>query len=245
VFGIVLVLSGPAWADDGSLLVDVPGDGVGFTHDPAKPFLDVSRIYPGGSGSGYLDVRNASTYDAKLDLAVLDLDSEENGCLRQEVREPGEQCDADGGELESWLDVTVTREDISGGVPDQVLWQGPIGSLSAGADLSASFPAGATWRLRMTVALPAAATNETMSDSLTFDARLTASSPGGTSTVDGPQVDVAGPRPHHAGLVDGTQVLLPGTGASVSLWMIVLDALVLATGTALVWAGWVRPSRSR
>jgi hypothetical protein len=239
------VFGGPASADNGSLLVDVPGDGVGFTHDPGAPFLDVSRMYPGSSGSGYLDVRNASSYDATLTLAALDLVSEENGCLRPEQREPGEGCDADGGELQDWLGVTVTREDIPGGTPDQVLWQGDLGSLTSGADLGGSIPAGATWRLRMAVALPRAATNETMSDSLTFDIRLTASGEGGTSTVDGPQVDVSGPKPHATGLIHGSSIVLPATGGTVSLWMLLLDVLVLGVGTSLVWVGWVRPSRVR
>jgi hypothetical protein len=243
--GFALLSGGPAFADDGSLLVDVPGDGVGFTHDPGAPFLDVSRMYPGSSGSGYLDVRNASAYDATLNLAVLDLVSQENGCQRPEMRVPGEQCDADGGELEDWLEVTVTREDLPGGAPDKVLWQGDLGSLASGADLGGSFPAGATWRLRMTVALPQAAGNETMSDSLTFDARLTATSSGGTSTVDGPQVDVSGPKAHAGGLLPGPSVALPATGATVSLWMLLLDALVLGVGASLVWVGWVRPSRGR
>jgi hypothetical protein len=245
LLGSVLVLGGPASADNGSLLVDVPGDGVGFTHDPGTPFLDVSRMYPGSSGSGYLDVRNASPYDATLNLAVLDLVSQENGCLRPETREPGEACAADGGELEDWLDVTVTRQDIPGGDPDQVLWQGDLGSLTSGADLGGSFPAGATWRLRMTVALPRAATNETMSDTLRFDTRFATTGEGGTSTVDGPQVDVSGPKPHSTGLLHGGTVVLPATGGTVSLWMLVLDALVLIVGARLVWAGWVRPSRSR
>jgi hypothetical protein len=245
VLGSVLMLGGPAFADNGSLLVDVPGDGVGFTHDPAAPFLDVSRMYPGSSGSGYLDVRNASSYDATLNLSVLDLVSHENSCLGPEAREPGEDCASDHGELQNWLGVTVTREDLPDGAPDQVLWQGDLGSLASGADLGGSFPAGATWRLRMTVSLPQAATNETMSDSLTFDARLTATSPGGTSTVDGPQVDVSGPKAHSGGPLPGPSVALPATGATVSLWMLLLDALVLGVGASLVWVGWVGPARAR
>jgi hypothetical protein len=243
VLGSVLVLGGPAFADDGSLLVDVPGDGVGFTHDPGAPMLDVQRLYPGGSGSGYLDVRNSSPYAATLDLAVLDLVSNENSCLRPEVREPGEQCDADGGELQDWLEVTVTREDLPGGAADEVLWQGGLDALSTGAGLGATLPAGATWRLRMTVTLPQAATNETMSDSLTFDTRFTATGEGGTSTVDGPQVDVSGPKPHSPGLLDGTDVVLPATGGTVSLWMLLLDALALTVGACLVWVGWIGPRR--
>jgi hypothetical protein len=227
------------------LLVDVPGDGVGFTHDPGAPFLDVSRMYPGSSGSGYLDVRNASAYDATLNLAVGNLVSQENGCLRPETREPGEACDADGGELQDWLGVTVTREDIPGGAPDQVLWTGDVNTLASGAHLGSTMPAGATWRLRMTVALPRSAGNDTMSDSLTFDTRFTATGDDGTSTVDGPQVDVSGPKPHSTGLLHGGTVVLPATGGTVSLWMLVLDALVLIVGASLVWAGWVRPSRSR
>lgn len=205
--------------------------------------LHVERLYPGSSGSGYLDVRNASSYDATLNLSVLDLVSHENTCLRPEAREPGEDCDSGVGELQDWLDVTVTREDIPGGAPDEVLWQGGIGSMTSGVALGTTLPAGATWRVRMTVALPRAATNDTMSDSLTFDTRFTASGEGGSSTVDGPQVDVSGPKPHSTGLFDGTNVVLPATGGTISLWMLLLDALVLAVGAALVWIGWVKPGR--
>jgi hypothetical protein len=229
--GWVLALAGPAAAGDGSLLVDVPGDGVGFTHDASAAFLDVQRLYPGSSGSGELEVRNTSAYDASLGLAVTDLVSRENGCLRPETREPGEGCDADGGELEDWLHVTVSREGANAGE----LWQGDLAELSRGVEL-ATLPAGATWRLRMAVALPEAATNDTMTDSLSFDTRLTANSVDGTSVVAGPQVDATATHTPRPTLLGGPHVGLPGTGATVSLWMMLLDVLALAVGASLLMA---------
>jgi hypothetical protein len=230
--GWLALLAGPASADDGSLLIDVPGDGIGFTHDPGRAFLDVQKLYPGGSGSGEFEVRNASPHDATLDLLATGVVSDENGCLQPESREPGEGCGADGGELQDWLVVTISRE----GNDARELWQGTLGGLAAGVDLAATMPAGATWRLRMTVALPQAASNDTMTDSVTFGTRLTATSTDATSTVAGPQVGATGDQPPPTSLVAGPQVGLPGTGASVSLWMLVLDALVLAAGACLVVA---------
>lgn len=229
--GWLLALGGPAAADDGSLVVDVPGDGVGFTHDASRAFLDVQRLYPGGSGWGELEVRNTSAYDAKLDLAVTDLVSSENGCLRPEMREPGEGCDADGGELEGWLDVTVSREGTGAGE----LWHGRLAELASGVEL-ATLPAGMTWRLRMTVALPEAATNDTQTDSLTFATRFTATSVDGSSSVAGPQVDATATHHPRPPLLAGPHVGLPGTGATVSLWMLLVDVLVLAAGAALLVA---------
>ncbi|HEX2895923.1 MAG TPA: hypothetical protein VHO29_18105 [Marmoricola sp.] len=229
--------SSPALADDGSLLVDVPGDGVGFTHQSSAPLLDVQQLYPGGSGSGTVDVRNTSAYDADLVLVASNVDSEENGCLRPETRVPTERCDADGGELQNWLVFTVSRV----GDPDQELWHGDLAALSAGADLG-ELGAGAASTLRVQVLLPAAAGNDTMTDSVSFDTRLTATTVAGESTVAGPQVHAGGavssPR--------GPEVALPMMGGTVSLWWLVLEALVLMVGTGLVIASRLsRPSRSR
>lgn len=219
--------SSPASADDGSLLVDVPGDGMGFTHHPGVPLFDVQRLYPGSSGDGTMDVRNTSAYDARLDLSATNLDSRENSCVGPEARDPGEDCRASGGELPGWLDVTVTREDVS---PAEVLWSGNLDALADGATLSADLPAGATWRLRTTVALPWEAPNDTMTDSVSFDTRLTATSDASSSTVAGPQVSTtAGGKPR-----GGHPITLPLTGGSVSLWWLLLDGAVLLAGAALV-----------
>ncbi len=239
ILGCLLWRSGPASADDGSLLVDVPGDGVGFTHDPGNPLLDVQRLYPGSSGDGTMGVRNTSAYDARLDLGAADIVSLENTCVRPERRDPGEGCDADGGELAGWLAVTVTREDVT---PAEVLWSGQLAALAQGATLTDDLPAGATWQMRMTVSLPWSAPNDTMTDSVTFDTRLTASSQAGESTVAGPHVSAAaGAKPRA-----GHQVTLPLTGGTISLWWLLLDAVVLLAGTTLLTLSRLgRTSRSR
>jgi hypothetical protein len=239
ILGCSLWRGSPASADDGSLLVDVPGDGVGFTHHPGSPLLDVQRLYPGSSGDGTMDIRNTSAYDARLDLSATNLDSRENSCLGPESRDPGEDCHASGGELPGWLDVTITREDVN---PAEVLWSGNLDALAHGATLTDDLPAGATWRLRTTVALPWEAPNDTMSDSVSFDTRFTATSEASTSTVAGPQVSAAaGGKPR-----GGHPITLPLTGGTVSLWWLLLDGAVLLAGAALVAMSRLsRPSRSR
>ena len=133
-----LTLSVPsAAADDGSLLVDVPGDSVGFTHDPGAPLVKAERLAPGVSRSGTFAVRNTFSGAASLGLRVFDLTDAENGCLAPETRVPGEECDADGGELADWLDVTVARDDATA----ETLWSGDFGDLAAGVE-PARGPAG-------------------------------------------------------------------------------------------------------
>lgn len=233
----VVLAPGPASADDGSLLVDVPGDAVGFTHDPAAPLLDVHGLHPGSSGDGTMDLRNTSAHDADLELTVSGIVSVENDCVRPETREAGEDCDADGGELDDWLDVTVTRM----GDGDHVLWSGHLQQLAGGVDLG-QLAAGATTGIRFAVTLPQAAPNDTMTDSVSFDTRITATSTAGGSTVAGPQVVAA------AGVTPpaGPQVALPLVGGTVSLWWLLVDAAALLLGAALVVRGRLsRRSRSR
>ena len=242
-----LTLSVPsAAADDGSLLVDVPGDSVGFTHDPGAPLVKAERLAPGVSRSGTFAVRNTFSGAASLGLRVFDLTDAENGCLAPETRVPGEECDADGGELADWLDVTVARDDATA----ETLWSGDFGDLAAGVELTDALPAGATWPLRITVALPLAATNDTMSDEVSFGVRLTAESNTGYSDVLSPIGDVGGsPGPSATGgraqvaaptsrllggLVAGPRVGVPMTEASISLAMMFVDLAVLLLATFLV-----------
>lgn len=233
----VLFTSAPASADDGSLLVDVPGDGVGFGHGPVGAALEIDRLAPGGSGSGTVAVRNTSSYVATLSLAAVGVDSHENSCIRPETRIVTEGCAADGGELEDWLEVAVLHD-------ADLLWQGTLSDLEAAPDLGL-LPAGETWNLQLDVTLPRAAANDTMTDSVGFGLRFGATSAEGTSTVEGPDVDVSAPTSHDGGSVKGAQIALPLTGGRISLWMLVLDGLVLLVGGTLVGIGWVRPSRSR
>ena len=236
-------LAAPASADPGGLLVDVPGDGVGFTHDPSAAGMSFLDLAPGISKVQDLQVRNDSLYAAELRLTARDVVSHENSCERPEQRASDEDCADGAGELPAWLEIGVDRTDTG-----ESLWRGTLSDLESGAVLSESFPAGATWPLRLTVGLPWEAPNETMSDSVGFGLRLGAESAEGTSEVAAPgiavgsggadgRLGVGGPGTRGGllgGFAGGPRVGLPGTGATVSLWMLLLDAGVLATGLALV-----------
>jgi hypothetical protein len=248
---VMLVLCGlglsvaPATADGGSLLVDVPGDAVGFTHDPTVPLVHVERLAPGSSPSSGFAVRNTSPDTARLVLTVLDLVDDENGCLRQELAAPDEECYADGGELSAALVVDVTRDDQ----PQTSLWSGNFRDLSRGVQLTDALPAGATWPLHVTITMLRDATNATMSDVASFGVRLTAEYSAGYSAVSAPGTAIDGDASGHQGsaqaaaapgssvlgpLASGPRVGLPMTGASISLAMLLVDAALLLLGGVLV-----------
>lgn len=172
----------------GSLLVDVPGDTVGFSHAPRAPLISAQRLAPGVSRSATFAVRNTSRYPADLVLSVFDVTDDENGCLRPEAREPGEGCESDEGELSDWLTVTVSR--AAPGSP--ALWSGEFSELIGGVDLGRPLAAGATWGLRVTMSLPLEAPNDTMTDTTTFGTRLVARSTVGRSVVSGARSSAEG-----------------------------------------------------
>jgi hypothetical protein len=241
----------PATAKGGPfLLVDLPGDSKGFTHEPRAPLLDVEALAPGRSTSAIVDVRNASGTPVRLDLKTLRPVDDENGCLRPETREPGEGCAADGGELSRWLRASVVRIRPSGAA---TLWSGAFTDLAAGVKLVSAMPARSTWRLRMTLSLPWRATNEVMSDTVRFGLRLAAEcNDGRRAEIVGPQATVGGDGgtsgPGHAPgpsklslLASGPRVGLPMTESSVSLWVLLLDLALPLGGVLLV----VRSARRR
>ncbi len=188
-------------------------------------------------------MHNDSSYVTRLDLQAIDVAQAENSCEPPERRVPTERCAADGGELGGWLVFSVSRDDPS----HQVLWTGSLGELEAGATLSESMPAGADWPLRLGLELPFAATNDTMTDSISFGLRFVASSQEGVTDVSGPQVSAGGPggtgqtdpvaqavAAVQAPLTQGPQVSLPMTGTTISLWLLLLDLALLLAGGFLV-----------
>jgi hypothetical protein len=241
---LLLTGTAPATATGGpSLLVDLPGDSRGFTHEPRGPLLDVEALAPGRSTSAIVDVRNASGTPVRLDLETLRPVDDENGCERPETREPGEGCAADGGELSRWLRASVVHIRPSG---EATLWSGAFADLAAGVRLVSAMPAQSTWRLRMTLSLPWAATNEVMSDTVRFGLRLAAEcNDGRRSEIVGPPATVGGDGgtsgPGHAPglsrlslLASAPRVALPMTESSVSLWVLLLDLALPLGGVLLV-----------
>ena len=115
-----LALSMPsAAADDGSLLIDLPGDDVGFTHHPEAPLVGIRGLVPGDSKSTTFALRNTSAAETRVELRVFDLTEVGNDCLPPKVRETGDGCDAAGGDFSDWLTVSVTKEDVGGA---RMLW---------------------------------------------------------------------------------------------------------------------------
>lgn len=240
--GVAGATAAPAHAADGGLRVE----GGPMTFD---------GLAPGWSRSGTVQVHNDSPYDARIDVLVTDLTSSENSCERPEQRAPGEECDADGGELGDWLRATVTRD--SGADPSmdaEPLWSGDLEDLVDGVTLSDSLPPGQSLPLRFRIELPAEAGNDTMTDSVTFTSRFVGSSAeGGESVVAGPQVTTGASGPTGgpglggdvlAAAGSGPQVTLPMTGGTISLWLLLLDLFLLIVGALLVRAARREP-RSR
>jgi hypothetical protein len=188
---IAVGLAAPAQADDGALRIDVPGDGLGFVRSSTVPILHDLRLAPGYSTSGTFEVLDDSAYDVALELRTTGVVQAEGDCLRQEVAAGDTSCTGSGGELGDWLEVTVSKVTDSG---DQELWNGPFGALADGIALEPSLAAGEVATLRIAVTLPRAATNDTMSDSVSFglrlDAQAVAGGLGGAHT--GPGASVTG-----------------------------------------------------
>ena len=232
----------PAFATGGGrLLLDVAGDGEGFVHHSSTPLLSFHRLAPGYAASGAVEVKNDSPHRAALVLRAYDVEDDENGCLVQETRMGDTTCGVgDGdGELGEWLELTVSR-DGAGSAPEQ-LWTGSIADLESGAELTENMPAGAVWPLRMTVELPRAAGNDTMTDKVGYDLRWTASAENTTQTAD-----VKGVEASAAGPTSGGQpgIGLPFTGSTLSLGTLLLDLSVLLAGVALLYVSRWRRDRA-
>jgi hypothetical protein len=247
----------PATAEPGYLRVDVPGDGYGFTHDPQVPLVLADRLAPGYGVDSTLSVQNSSDTAAALSLGVYDVRDAENGCSRQESRGGLDDCADPRGELSEWLRVMVQREDPA----QTVLWSGDFTALASGVRLTDDLPAGATWTLRVTLTLPSEATNETMTDRVSFGSRLVASSAAGSSEVvaapqqlpekqagpqgvEAPYDNQPGPQtqqtpleqPAQAGALGSSMApagRLPATGTELRMWMLLSAAALLLTGVSL------------
>lgn len=160
----------------GQLLLDVLGDGQGFVHTSTTPLLDATRMAPGYSTSGSVDVENNSKGSAALSVRAVHVIEDDNGCDHAEVAAGDTTCGRSGGELGRWLHVSILRRQGGNLEP---LWSGTFAALTAGVRLPGPIAAGSVWPLRMTVALPYAADNTTQTDRVFFDLRWTAQGGGG------------------------------------------------------------------
>lgn len=235
--GLLLCAPAAAQADQGHLLIDVPGDEQGFVQDTSSPVLDDLRLAPGYSTSGDVALRNTSKNDAHLVLRAVDLRDDDNDCNRPESREGDTTCGPGGGELGSWLRVTVSRLE---GDATRPLWTGTMDQLAQGADLREQLAAGGTAHLRVGLELPYAATNETQTDRIGFALRWSAAAHPGQGEGPGPAqvlgVEAFAPGGSSGGptLGGGPGVTLPFTGVRVGWPLLLADSMLLTTGGALL-----------
>ena len=252
VSGSLVAAASPTRAKDGNpageLLIDVAGDGVGFGHTTEEPWLDVHQLAPGSVEQRDLVLWNTTSQPAALHLQAVDVVDHENDCIRPEQQVPTERCEADGGELSSWVVLEIAPHDGFGATAAT-----EVPTLADLATSPAALPTtiGPGEKLPLTLKmtfLPGAG-NDTMTDSVEFDTRITASHEGtepevlgieetrdgdSSLTVVGATVATTSPK----GLsVLGRAVALPLTGATLPLWVILLDLLVIAFGAALVAVG--------
>jgi hypothetical protein len=242
---VVAAAAGPSHAAGGSeLLVDLAGDGEGFVHTTDEPWLDVDDLAPGSVRTRDLVVWNRTDRPADLRLLVTDLVDDENGCIRPELRVPGEECDVDGGELSSWLTLDLVAPDVGAS------GQRTLADLAADPAGLTPMTVGAGEQLPLTLRLGflEESGNDTMTDQVGFDLRLDAAMAAappevlgeeerlGGSTLAGPRIAAAGIGFGDSGGL-GRAVALPLTGATLPLWVVLLDLLVLVAGGALVVLG--------
>lgn len=221
----------PATAGDGGrILFDMPGDGQGFVPDPAKPLVTSHRLAPGSSGFGDVELKNDSRQPIDIFLEATAIVDDENGCLHQETRDGDTTCGEADGELGEWLRITLT-EDAESRSPRQI-WTGSISDLQAGAALDHDIPAGAVRSLRMTVHLPRAAGNDSMTDQLGFGLRWTATADTGESTADVPGTVLGTSATAPPATGPGTQ--LPFTGTTLAVGHLSLGVALLLAGVALI-----------
>jgi hypothetical protein len=209
------------------LTVSAAADGnfVEATSDPGA-----IRLMPGSEADPEFLVRNDSGTTTSLRVQVTGVAEDDNGCVRPEVQESDVTCGEGGGELGGWLELRILRADDAG---EHELWSGSLDQLEAGADLLDDVTAGDSPRIRVQIALPRAATNDTMSDRVRFGLRWTYTGVAGQTTVLGVEQSSGAATGAHPGV-------LAATGTAVSAAMLAIVAALLLSGGVLT-AGGRRP----
>ncbi|HEX7716751.1 MAG TPA: hypothetical protein VF416_05645 [Marmoricola sp.] len=184
------------------------------------------RIMPGSSEVLDLSVPNDSDAPADLRVQAVGVTEDDNGCVLPEQQAGDTTCGPDGGELGGWLALRLVRTSDAG---EQELWSGTLDQLATGTDVLEGVAGGSTPPLRLEVALPRAATNETQSDRVGFTLRWTYTGQPSQATVLGVQQGTSGASGVLGGLAD--------TGTAVSLGLVAALAALLAAGGGMVACG--------
>ena len=215
--------AGSADSTGGELLVDVLGDGAGFGHTTEEPWLTVDRLVPGSVEQRDLVLWNTTSQSASVHLQAVNVVDHENDCIRPERQVPTEGCETDGGELSSWLALEMAESgaDAAGAPATEAF------TLAELADSPAELPStiGPGEKLPVTLRmtfLPGSG-NDTMTDSVEFDTRITASHEGidpqvlGIEATRGAGALVVGGPTVFGGPLDGSTVAgRPGQGGRAS-----------------------------
>jgi len=168
------------------------------------------QLAPGYSVYREFTLLNPSEGDAVLTLRALGVRDVEGGCIRQEIRGGDLTCDQNSGELGRWLEISVRAQ--GAGAPSQALWNGSMRELATGVDMAASIPAETAWRLRVAIALPRAAGNDTMTDRVDYDLRWTLTADVTPGTGPTPDEDGHGESTSTGAAGHGTHSGSTGTG---------------------------------
>jgi hypothetical protein len=211
IVGLATGLGAPvrAAASASPLLLRVPGDPAGWTATPSRPVFNFSRMAPGGSVSGEVDVQNTSTQVASLQLAALGVHSDKN-CVAGGPTGVG-PCGAGNGSLDRLLVFTVRLTSTS-----TPLWTGSILDLEKGVPITSTMAGPSTLALVMGTSLPSTVGNVAEEDTLSFGLRLTLTEAGGV-TGSGVLGVTAPPVPFTGALLLPSMLLALGVVAAGAL----------------------------
>jgi hypothetical protein len=171
---VPLVSSPPAFASrsgaGSDLLLDVPGDGLGFADGPFS-LVTRSGLSPGQSDSVVVGARNDDGPSSDLTLKALEIEDLDTGCSPNEASVDA-TCGAGPGELGDDIRLEISADLDRNGDSNEFgtpLFTGTLRDLAGGVVLGEEMSSGDEWSFRITTELPAASGNETMTDSLVFD----------------------------------------------------------------------------
>ena len=209
---LLLVGQPRADADSDWLQIEVVGGGP----------LRFDALAPGICSTQELILVTATAGPTRLYLSLTDVAESENRCLVQEQR-AGDACDEDGGELLPSLTMRVER--LDGTAP--LLVERRLMDLTADrVDLGMARP-GSPLRLRLSIWPDRSAANDTMTDSVRFEARWAAS---GMTAVLPAQGVAGGP----GGPFQSVTGSLPDTGAPVGPTHLGVAIALLVGGVVLL-----------
>lgn len=215
--------------------------GSGWVHDSSTPLFDTTHIAPGWSDSHMLQVRNDAADPGTLALSATDIVEAENGCMHSEALVDA-TCGAADGELGHELVFSAYLDPENDGTFESMpRWTGSLYDLATPAVLDSDLGGHGVVGLRIDAALPMTSGNETQTDQVTFNFRLSLEGSGSPSSVT-----VLGTKHtrHAAGGVAHLADQLPFTGSpaerfvAAALWLII-------GGTGLALLARSRPGRSR